>query len=1005
MATDFNVTIKDEACHEYIYSLGTVSQSRLPAIIAKSPYMRRLQAVSYFSDLQDVLQTTYEQHVQGTSYIMRYYAPSVARIFSNLYEKWLLASYALARGTLSGSYVINNEVYKIYDKFRRIFCKYELRLKEVAPLPSLIGMLATPPYRRPFGTYMKRLYMKTLSGIVWDSYTKIVTSILQGNINYTIGDNYKRILSYALRALSGLVGFYSSVLTYDGVVLLEDIRRALSEADLGGLAGQYPTRLRDIEKYYTRYYISKIREFLLDLVYGLPLAILNGTLHQRPDLMREAHRRYQLPSSFLLRYRVLSVFLGSAYIVRELLAKLNSEVIKSEEVLRELLKLLDAMTVNFQSVLLLLKEVPDNPGRIRYLSGLGAPSLVLAPTAMSPFLLAQGPAARINLIYSKIMKLVANSSDPQVQNKIRKAVDKCVRNGLHCLLVDKRKLSGINTNALPSVYEIIEVELKDEIGQSMLVVPTDSRGYDSVYVDIGTYCCILDVQRNPEDVDLTRNTRCGTPESAIGTGLYLSLLPNNVLGPNPPLIPFPTHQLLALVQSDMLPSAFQLDLLHRMTKDINIGVRFSNLTIDDVVLHIEDYSILTVGILSNIYNYIFRKYPVHAQRVGLLLRASDEAIYCKANGLRIIDELAILYYEKLADEFERLASDIEQELNRLTGSGAAINAIKGASKSLAKALRSLAALIHSLTREVVATLTGQTGEPLDDILACIIDNLRERAGSFRNLIDPNVDHIFHLKDIKYPWLQAEQGEAQQVEKEYLYSTLMPPGELGLITTGVLRSANVQPSPNLVASLVIDTLQTVLSSKLENLVKDELEDILRNQQVPADIVELFMQVPTQGTIKTYFHLPLGVPGGPRITEALNPKSIINALKNQAVPGPCAQFLVPAAIRLIYMLNNAGQGRLHSLDEITEGSLPRVYHYPQIGITHDPALMQQASLTGPIGQTGSYTWPAGHGVFPIVYNVSLITSVILKPINSRNVHLSLLRNNIKEAIKNALEHIII
>ena len=235
--------------------------------------------------------------------------------------------------------------------------------------------------------------------------------------------------------------------------------------------------------------------------------------------------------------------------------------------------------------------------------------------------------------------------------------------------------------------------------------------------------------------------------------------------------------------------------------------------------------------------------------------------------------------------------------------------------------------------------------------------------------------------------------------------MMPPGELGLITTSVLRGAGVQPSPNLVASLVIDTLQTVLSSKLESLVKDELEGILRRQQVPADITGLFMQVPTQGTIKTYFHLPLGVPGGPRISEALNPKSIVDALKRQAAPGPNAQFLIAAARKLIGMLNSAGQGRLSSLVEITDGSLPRVYHYPQIGITHDPALMQQASLSGPIGQTGSYTWPAGHEVFPVVFNVSLIISVILKPIISRNVHLALLRNNIKEAIKNALEHIII
>ena len=830
---------KELAAHNFVYSLGNVSHWDIAAKLVTSPLIRRLQSIHYFSDLQQILQTTYEQHVQGTSCLVQFYASSVAAIWANMEEKLLKASDSQHGEQATTSYV-------------KVYREYETRMKKVSPLPSLIGMIAAPPYRRPFGTYIKRDYMRLLASILRNKYLQHLLQQSNQSKNVSMDKIADNIISYLNIIKDEIINIYEKIINSEYIRFLPCIEKTLK------LTEEYkypsPFSYSQILNDYKKLLIESIKKEINNIFYIIDLLIKNIVNIDRSDL----EFIHLLPSAFLLRYRTLSTILGFAYVYYEILNNINNRIKKNNKIdnyiyedLDAILQVLDAMTVNFMTTLLLIVEINNikiNNNNIYYLSPLGAPEVMI----LLPFLASQ------NISPDKKASIIANHISPFVAISVEDAKS-CSQFRKSCIFYKNN--ININKNYI-NKYQIINRKLHKDFPHEILVVPS-TLWKPEIYRYLRTaYCCVLTARREDYgECPLSWSEGLGI----LGEELATSFVPT-ALGiqhmVNKSRRPFITYSMMTMIQSDMLPSAFQLDLLHRLTKDINMGLKISPLNIDDLVLNIDLYSMLVVDLLNAVYTHVFKDPATIAKRAGLMI--AGDRLHGECPCYRKIDVLAALYFLLLSKEYyeyykniNNKIKEIKETIKNVEGS---LQVILEAAKSLARLLESLSKLLRLLVQENLKRKTVRDCRQQNPASECI-EKLENAFNSFLGFSDIGVHQYLEFS------LPVRKQNSQQDESRLLYHGIIT---LQTLTTLLQEDDPAKNNPNYIARTLLILFQTAYSKGLENAIKNEINKILKNKDINSEVEKVILLIPTQGIVKTYFHLPVEIPGGPIIVDAMKLK---------------------------------------------------------------------------------------------------------------------------------------
>jgi len=886
--------LSDETAHVYVYGMGTVTRRWLAAIISKSPYMRRLQAVRYFSDLYGILETTYEQHVQGTAEIASRYTHEYLRMMYNLVENSLLTNRELLK-RLAGSKrepdagVLDASIRALSG----VYGEYVERVGLAAKVSTLIGMLAAPPFRRPFGTILKRRAMKLLAHKIYIEGIKYYTGSGSDG-NQQAGSQVLEILK-SMR--DSIVGFYEELLgtvkpergKYAG--LLPSLR-ALLEAckglevceDFDGMEAREEAIVDSMLEDIRGFYKSRLTPFEEKSGYEYKYKITSLIY----------------PALFTLRFRNLGTALGAGHAIKAIaeyldrIAKMaytraghaaSGGAVKEEfcEVLRGILDILfqvgDAILINNSSTLLLVSDVArlecqDSGGaRESYYVNtiLGMPAVVLSDRGLF-----------MTRIGAPRQSWEAGISKPEAGGFQR--VNLGARFRRKCRIVD---LEGL---------------LEDEnVEEVFLTYPYFES---SAYIDMRSLpCCIISPLDERRQGEYRRYLNSNIDPGVLRLAAYIFdlMLPRRdrrqasggrdekrrwrrkILESG--VSPFVSHFKVNQVQADATPSAYHLDLLNKLDKDINIGLRIDLRRLNDIVFNMDNYSFTVFNALNTIYTFLLKDVATVMLRMRLM-NSLSQASPCtlktrkKEISIEMLDLIAILYYYLISREFEELETAIKGYLVRLERfietlgmrGSRDIGECLGLLKSIRSIIGRYSNFIGSyrrLTSIVALELVRRRYHVSLESLEKLADSLRCSSGiSLRDLSFSDFSDFFVRGLLGVPEAAAEnQSGGRQLVFHGLISILDMLNRSGCRQRDLVGRCGGYNVYNMLAFYISVGLQQALSTSLSAYLAEyanrQLKRLFGSPRLRVRRVAI--QAPSQGVLKPFFHLPVRQSALPRLIE--------------------------------------------------------------------------------------------------------------------------------------------
>ena len=864
-----------ESSYTHLYAIGDIEHSGIPAVIVKSPLVRRLQRVHYFGDLARVLETTYEQHIVGTSEIMREYPLSLINLSQRIFAHTIVSTLGLDREKQEA----------VYRELDGLFSQYKERVGEVAPISSLIGMLATPPYRQPFGTYAKR------------EFIKILVEKLQAELEQEENENnsFVNLLS-SIR--NNLVEIFS-------MILLESRKNRLSllfkpvflnrirSLVLGSDPLDFTRKGIDLEKYeeaFIHTYLSRVREFYWSRITPWTYDIKD------PFIL------YQAPSIFLLRYRSMSSMLGLGLIASEIAKSIFEELLKSRNEpseklsdiianeLDELYKVMEAILINHSASISSLSdivEVEDNNGDkiIRY-SLLGLNNYFIEYDLNNPFSI---------LIKEKSVKdwsikpLSEKHSDPKVFNSIRLITnpsDTTYHDLMFPCCILSIKPVSINIGSLDHISP--DAWYTKELGMHILSEALKRRG-------------LLEISRLLEKSNTHNENEIETIESIanIFTGI-------GVGGRSYPFIvwnPFISHFKLNLIQSDMIPSAYQLDLLHRLDKDINVGERMNYENLSELVFTLDVQALRTYMLLSVIYTNLFSDLAILSQRLGLISQASKSVpkqrlcsliknkkdcmyLNCMRDITRI-DLFSIIHFYLVSKQLLEYSNKITKYINKVRQINRNLNdnLVKTTIEYVMELLKTINTLIqhyNSLLMELISYRLKEYGcnETLETIR--VIDDIISHRQVAPNISDDITNEIDSFMKVLLGLYLGSNSRAssksrnthQNRWKQVVVHGVVSFYELALNSSKKKKDILLPKYFNLAAMLASKVIQGTHSGSLEEAFKRKAKELCG-----LNVSSVGVQLPVQGVLKHYFHLPYEFTQYPEVASAGDIHNILRVIINE------------------------------------------------------------------------------------------------------------------------------
>ena len=894
------VPITQIAVHEHNYGRGTIGHWSVPAIIGKSIYMRRLQAVHYFSDLQGIFQTTYEHHIMGTSKIMEFYPVSVAKMWMRLFIVLVDAIIKLLGGDNKENATQEGEPDEHVNVSDIGLSDYIQRLKTVAPLPSLIGMLAAPPYRRPFGTSLKRRMIRELSYLLYykGTFRKVLYTYLRDRVFPRSEELKLSDIESALKGMrDNLIQLYKTIIDNSEVGFLPDIEELLDSipGEVCGLKSNDKHTCRD---YVLKKYKGRVLEYV-EMLYSSRLTPFDPEIYRKSFLERSRIRNWHvfiqsaaIPAHFLFRYRVLSSFLALGYIYNVMLIYL-SRVVKSTdekyinsitlEIMDSLLQTLEAVLTNHSSTLLLSREVVKIKRRgmdreEHKLALIGVPEILALEEAL-------------------------------FDDKVR----------LHYTITRHPEMKRPN-------FELIDVEMI-ESDLPGICTPTDNKKEggcrvivskvplaDAIFEDWPVPCCVLHVRKGKREstADTLKMVKTQEEDKVKGVLVALALARRDsfpAIGSrerdrtpsrHSRFSPFLSYFELNLVQADVVPSAYQLDLVHRLNKDIGMGIWISPEVIDDLVLNIDYWSLLIFSTLNMIYHHIFKDPTVIASRKALLLSASSPSDRLELKGLGCKftkeEDLTLIYFSELAKRFlthskkiEKLIKKIEKNINK----NKKINKIlKDRIDSITKSASKVSKILeyyYTIIDKTIESYIFRKYKKIEKIREneskrkekeLDIEKIKEKFrlpgnAGFENLTDYNVKALLGLHDTLQLGENIRSGkEGKEMHDVFLTHKTIPILKLYLDAESV--DYRLVGKYNGIGYIVQTLVQTTYSPKLEGYFVEKLRKLV---DPDVDILAVQVRLPSQGVLKPYFHLPSSLGAHPRIAESLSSRWVSDAIREK------------------------------------------------------------------------------------------------------------------------------
>ncbi len=939
---------KPPKCSDYVaytslYAVGTVQHKGIAAIIIKSPYMRRLQALSYFSDLKEVLQTNYEQHVIGTSEIMKNYPLSITKIKFDIYRKFLLSILAANKKEESRTSEASDidldgnksqdRSYKVIDNIiEHIYYGYSRRLSEVASIPSLMGMLATPPLRRPLGTTMKRKFMRVMNNILFTNKNNIINILKEIKENYIKlyksvlfkEDNSNRNvcrfkLIEPLNTLFSMINF--SIIKLDNSLSLEkEVTNSYCEQLIEFINKFYKKRVTPQET--IREEMEKIEEY-----------VENTEINELTEILPRYLPMYYISSTFLLRFRNLSNIIGIGFAMSVILSRLEKIIkevgtVKSkenrnnelEEYLNDmwdnLLKITESLLINSTMTIYHPRELVKLKVKIRKGDEEAEENIILPALLGVPYILYREGSVISDreiieisyvdeqryLLGSEIVILLERDKDGFVNVKIYK------KNG------------NSNTYVLEEKYSEVLEYIRSEHLEDVI--------YEESYIP----CCILTSLGNPnyyifkeyninELIDLILHLlvilNINNLNRKINILKSFNVKYNKTINMFKigNIMPFLSHFKVNLIQSDMLPSAYQLDLLHRLDKDINIGIRIDYENFNDIVFNLDIFNLLSYMMLSSIYMYLFADTATLSARVEFLTKASAE-IGIKFDDKKEIkttiqDLLGFLYLLSLRDTYLIISEKLEFYINHIKKDKSYenyknIKDIIKVGENIKDLINSYIELFDKLLDSILslpettsynnnynmyATLEGLVNNSkckdknkikLSCVFLHVLTNgIMDNAGSY--IIDfeklRSYKNIFECKTCSSDNVFLSLTDMLAVKLiDLLYNNKFE--KLKILVHGKVPLSQIFFSSSFLREKYLNYynyLMYTLSNNMQMIYSPNIQDIIKfvKQDSIIDYLELdkfIVQIPVQGVMKFYFHLPESVVVMPRVVEAIHPTLI-------------------------------------------------------------------------------------------------------------------------------------
>jgi|GEM_PF-5603735 len=862
-----------ESSYTHLYAIGDIEHSGIPAVIVKSPLVRRLQRVHYFGDLARVLETTYEQHIVGTSEIMREYPLSLINLSQRIFAHTIVSTLGLDREKQEA----------VYRELDGLFSQYKERVGEVAPISSLIGMLATPPYRQPFGTYAKR------------EFVKILVEKLQAELEQEENEN-KSFVNLLSSIRNDLVEIFSMILLESRKnrssllfkpVFLDRIRSLV----LGSDPLNFTKKGIDLEKYeeaFIHTYLSRVREFYWSRITPWTYDIKD------PFIL------YQAPSIFLLRYRSMSSMLGLGLIASEIAKSIFEEFLKSRNEpseklsdiianeLDELYKVMEAILINHSASISSLSdivEVEDNNGDkiIRY-SLLGLNNYFIEYDLNNPFSI---------LIKEKsvedwsIKPLSEKHSDPKVFNSIRLITnpsDTTYHDLMFPCCILSIKPVSINIGSLDHISP--DAWYTKELGMHILSEALKRRG-------------LLEISRLLEKSNTHNENEIETIESIanVFTGM-------GVGGRSYPFIvwnPFISHFKLNLIQSDMIPSAYQLDLLHRLDKDINVGERMNYENLSELVFTLDVHALRTYMLLSVIYTNLFSDLAIISQRLGLIHQASKtiprqrlcsliknkkDCMYldCMKDAASI-DLFSIIHFYLISKQLHEYSNKVKNYLDKISIINRNLHdyQAKATIEYIVELLETVRRLIKNYNRLLMELIsyrlekygcneTLETIKVIDDIISH-----RQVAPNISDDITNEIDSFMKVLLGLYIGSNSRaslksRGPHHNDVKQVVVHGVVNFYELALNSSK--KNILLPKHFNLAAMLASKIIQGTHSGSLEEAFKRKAKELCG-----LNISSIGVQLPVQGVLKHYFHLPYEFTQYPEVASASDIHSILKIIHDE------------------------------------------------------------------------------------------------------------------------------
>jgi len=843
--------ISKESAYLTLYAVGNIEYHDLPAIIAKSPYLRRLQQVKYFGDLAHVLETTYEQHITGTSELMKHYPIAFHNVHLTVYQKFL-----------NNYYQNGQSKDTINDLLLHLGRSYHERLATTSSLSSLIGMLAAPPLRRPFGSYIKRTYMKTLTQELINGNTKLADMLR--NLRESVVDLYENFLSR-------LCDDEGRECVAKLIQPLHDILESIS-----------PDTAKLVTKVYIDSSVDILREFYRERITPFPDGNdkKNCTINGIGEF-----RKCIIPSLFILRYRFLGTMLAMGYsAIRLLQATVNTmhECIETGriivgitdrlvDIIDTIISLLEAVFINHSSTLLGVNEVKKlkkcrvengkcvNTEEEFVLTPLGIDNVIhfyrtyLAPTQLPeeflkfPLGLNPGPNKPEEGVKYQICDL-----DNKEEN---------CRNIEGTIIVDMPFESYYHDDRIPCCILTVKplknytrfTNRLDNTTLKELAIHIFKEIIPSGYTNINKITEILDTyNKSPLHgifKDFLDNMKMKRDRQNNG----MTILQDNINL-------FLSHFQVNMIQSDMIPSAYQLDLLHRLDKDINVGAKVDYEKLNDVVLNLSSYSYQVYTLLSSVYTTLFSDLSVLSERINLIQNARQPLN--GNDGITKLSKYTVDYYESLIHEYNMLGSKIHETKEILNKKLNEFNALFKESET--KKIRIYAEIISKFAENVEKILVN---------LSRILGFLTNRYLNEPNEVNDPGEHG-RRPEIKFDSLVDHAVMTRyRLYKHMRDQDIIVYGLANVYDIMILNENARKLLPNMFGGLswiAFLVIQSTYGSSLEYMIKELFADECQKQygkEVGVKPLQVYVQVPVQGVFKPYFHLPYMFPHLPLLSSTI------------------------------------------------------------------------------------------------------------------------------------------